>query len=288
MPDKTRILIPLDGSPLGNTVLLSIDPLVRARQAEVTLFHVVESQESGDAAAARLTLHEKALQELDVPTRIQMTPGKPAEEILRQASTGDFDLVAMATHGRCGMDRILMGSIAEEVVRSSTVPTLLCKPNVHRSDWDRIVVALDGCPGSEEVLADVVGLSRSAGSEVHLLQVGLGLLRGDSYRGVSYRFPLQAPMAYLATIADRLMSEGVDVVPEWREGIAGREISWLARELDAGLICMTTEGRPELLPGLDRSVAAEVIRSAPCPVYVRRIRGGVASKAAAVKRTEAG
>jgi nucleotide-binding universal stress UspA family protein len=41
--------------------------------------------------------------------------------------------------------------------------------------------------------------------------------------------------------------------------------------MDAGLICMTTEGRPEELPGLDRSVAAEVIRSAPCPVYVRRM-----------------
>jgi nucleotide-binding universal stress UspA family protein len=205
-----------------------------------------------------------------VETRIRIVSGRPAEEIVRQALVGGFDLIAMATHGRTGLDRVVMGSVAEEVVRSSPVPTLLCKSGVRIGAWDRIVVALDGTPGSEEVLGDVVRLARSLPASVHLLQVGLGLLLSDGYRGVPFHYPA-AQRGYLETVAARLLAQGVPAVPERRQGMAGIEIASLAAELDAGLICMTTEGRPEQLPGMDRSVAAEVIRSAPCPVYVRRM-----------------
>src|SRR5204863_255158 len=90
--------------------------------------------------------------------------------------------------------------------------------------------------------------------------------------GVPFHYPAKQP-AYLETVAARLLAQGVTAVPERRQGMAAVEIGSLARELDAGLICMTTEGRPEALPGMGRSVAAEVIRSAPCPVYVRRMSG---------------
>ncbi len=64
----------------------------------------------------------------------------------------------------------------------------------------------------------------------------------------------------------------------------------MAEEIDAGLICMTTEGRPEQAPGLDRSVAVEVMQSAPCPVYIRpmTILAGVKAMGAMGKKTPAG
>ncbi|MBI3854416.1 MAG: universal stress protein [Planctomycetes bacterium] len=190
----------------------------------------------------------------------------------------------MATHGRTGLDRLMMGSVAEEVVRSSRAPALLCRPGTRIGEWDRIVVPVDGTPGSEEVLDDVASLARSLGAEVHLVRVGLGLLMSDGYRGVSYQFTHDDPTEYLRQIASRLSSQGVSAVAERRLGMAGVEIPSLARELDAGLICMTTEGRPEQVPGLDRSVAAEVIRAAPCPVYVRRMTGSPGRKETSVKR----
>src|SRR6185503_13619429 len=122
-------------------------------------------------------MHRRSLQENGVPARVVIIPGKPAEEILRQAESGHFDLIAMATHGRSGLDRVLMGSVAEEVVRLSPVPTLLCKSATRMGQWDRIVVALDGLPGAEEVLEDAVRLARTMNATIHLLQVGLGLLR---------------------------------------------------------------------------------------------------------------
>ncbi len=268
--EKMKILIPLDGSPIGESTLLSLYPLLRARQVESMLFHTAEAAETIETLEARLEAQRRTLESKGVETRIRIVSGRPAEEIVRQARVGGFDLIAMATHGRTGLDRVVMGSVAEEVVRSSPVPTLLCKSGNRIGAWDRIVVALDGTPGSEEVLGDVVRLARSIPSTIHLLQVGLGLLLSDGYRGVPFHYPAGEP-AYLETVAARLLSQGVNVVPERRHGMAAVEIASLAEELDAGLICMTTEGRPEALPGMDRSVAAEVIRSAPCPVYVRRM-----------------
>lgn len=271
MKTKSKILVPLDGSTLGDSVLIVLYPLLRAQQVEATLLHVVQTEEIPRGVAHRLEGYRESLQENGVSAKVAVVRGDPAEEILRKASTGEFDLVAMATHGRAGMDRVLMGSVAEAVVRSSPVPVLLCRAPIRMGDWNRIVVALDGTTGSEEILGDVVRLARSLGATVHLLQVGLGLLMSDGYRGVALHTPNRHTDGYLDGIAAQLLSQGIPTIPERREGIAAYEISSFAERLEAGLICMTTEGRPEELPGLDRSVAAEVIRTAPCPVFVRRM-----------------
>src|SRR6185436_13315315 len=136
MKQTTRVLIPLDGSPIGDTVLISIYPLVHARKIEVTLLHVAKPSEPADSEVReKLEVHREALQGNGIPTRVRLASGHPAEEILRQAAIGEFDLIAMATHGRSGMDRVLMGSVAEEVVRSSPIPTLLCKSRDRAGNW---------------------------------------------------------------------------------------------------------------------------------------------------------
>lgn len=271
MKTNTKVLIPLDGSSLGDSVLIVIYPLLRAQRVEATLLHIAQGEEIRQGVVQKLEGYRESLQQNGVSAKVAVVPGDPAEEILRKARSGDFELVAMATHGRSGMDRVLMGSVAEAVVRSSPVPVLLCRSPLRMGDWNRIVVALDGTPGSEEILGDVVPLARSLGATVHLIQVGLGLLMSDGYRGVALTTPNRHTEGYLDGIAAHLLSQGIPAIPERRDGIAAYEISSFAERLDAGLICMTTEGRPEELPGLDRSVAAEVIRTAPCPVFVRRM-----------------
>jgi nucleotide-binding universal stress UspA family protein len=267
---------------------MAIHPLVRSRNVEVTLLHVADSPDrTEEEAEHRLDFHRKSLLSDGVRARVRIVSGKPAEEILRQAAIGEFDLIAMTTHGRSGMDRVTLGSVAEEVVRSSPIPTLLCRNRTRIGGWERIVVALDGTPGSEEILSDAVRVARSLGSTLHLIQVGLGLLRSDSYRGVRSHTAADDPTAYLDETAARLLAEGIPVIPEHREGMAAVEIPILAHQLEAGLICMATEGRPDLVPGLNRSVAAEVIHTAPCPVYVRRMSAGAGTRGGLGKAMEA-
>jgi len=127
--------------------------------------------------------------------------------------------------------------------------------------------------GAEEVLDDVRRLARRMNATVHLLRVGLNLLRSNAYRGVHLEVPAGESSSYLEEVAAKLMADGIRITTDQRSGRAAAEIAEFAREVDAGLICMTTQGKQEELPGLDRSVAAEVIRQAPCPVYVRRMTG---------------
>ena len=273
VPEKLRVLIPQDGSAPGEAALLEIRPLIRSGPVECTLFHSTEGQKPAEGLEARLKMHREALEDLGAPTRIRIVSGKPCEEILQQTANGEFDLVAMSTHGRRGLDRVMMGSVAESVVRSSNVPTLLCRAGTSAPNWDHLVVALDGMAGAEEVLEDVRRLARRMNATVHLLQVGLNLLRSNAYRGVHLEVAVEKSSSYLEDVADRLMEDGIRITTDRRSGLAAAEIAQYARDVDAGLICMTTQGRAEELPGLDRSVAAEVIRQAPCPVYVRRMTG---------------
>src|SRR5579862_1689 len=266
-----NVLLPLDGSIPGDTSLMAIHPLIRSGPVKCTLLHVAECEDPPKSLMTGFQRHREVLESLGVPTQVRIVSGKPSEEILRQTAGGEFDLVAMSTHGRRGMDRVLMGSVAEEVVRRSTVPTLLCRMGTFAPNWERIVVALSGLAGAEEVLEDVVGLARRLGASVHLLTVGLNLLRSNSYRGVSFEVPEDESSTYLDSVASRLLAAGIRVTADRRSGFAADQIACFAKELEAGLICMTTEGRPEEMPGLDHSVAAEVIRQAPCPVYVRRM-----------------
>lgn len=286
-PKQMKILIPLDIFSMGDTVLVSLLPLIRSRKIESTLFHVAQEAQAAEKAKVLLEVRRKGLESQGVAAKVLLGTGRPAEEILRFAKEGGFDLVAMATHGRTGMERVTLGSVAEDVVRNSSIPTLLCKAGGRVGGWQRILVALDGSPGSEEVLGDVTRLAQSLEASVHLVKVDPGFALEDQYRGVELHPGEYSSSTYLEEIALDLVSQGVPAFTEKRTGFPADEISRLASELDAGLICMTTEGRPEGSPGMDRSVAAKVIRSAPCPVYVRHMAGTPGARKTRRRITEA-
>lgn len=276
--EKLRVLVPLDGSDPGQSALRAIYPLLRSGPVECTLLHVTAPGERSEGLEAHLNTHREALECLHVPTRIRFASGNPSEEILRLSGSGDYDLVAMSTHGRRGMDHVEIGSVAEDVVRSSKVPTVLCRKGTPAATWDRIVVALDGMPEAEGILEDVELLAPRLNATVHLLQVGLSRVPANSFRGVRFDVPDSPPTAYLDTVAARLMKAGIRVVTEHGSGFAAKEIVLISKDLGAGLICMTTRGLPEEPTGIGRSVAAEVIRQASCPVYVRHRSGAACNR----------
>jgi nucleotide-binding universal stress UspA family protein len=76
-----------------------------------------------------LTPDLTALQEAGFTVAVSVRFGEAAEEICRAAKEGHFNLIVMATHGRTGLERVLMGSSAERVLRCSTVPVLLVRPD---------------------------------------------------------------------------------------------------------------------------------------------------------------
>jgi nucleotide-binding universal stress UspA family protein len=138
-PALNNILIPLDGSPLAEQVLSSAQDLARVMEARCSLLRVIKPSSSGSHAPGELP--EKAEAEaylervagrlreqgLEVRTRA-VVARHAAEAILQEAQAQGTDLIALATHGRHGLKRLLLGSVADQLLRAAASPVLVYRP----------------------------------------------------------------------------------------------------------------------------------------------------------------
>lgn len=144
----TRILVPLDGSALSEAILPHAQSLCRAATAELVLLHVMvdTAPEFGAPAApalappailkekqAEMTAYLKStcskLEKSGSCVTYLLRSGGVAETILEVARFMKADMIAMSTHGRTGMLRLLLGSVAEHVVHDSPIPVVLLRPS---------------------------------------------------------------------------------------------------------------------------------------------------------------
>ncbi|QAU11775.1 universal stress protein [Halorubrum sp. BOL3-1] len=140
MPLYDRILVPTDGSSEGELAVCHALDLAAVHGASVRAIYVVDTARYAgmpmettwegvgdllydDGEAALATVRELAA-DRDVDVETAVVEGSPSREIITDAEEADCDLVVMGTHGRGGIDRLLLGSVAEKVVRGSSVPVL--------------------------------------------------------------------------------------------------------------------------------------------------------------------
>ena len=135
-----RILVPTDGSAEGKRAVAHALDLASVHGAAVHALYVVdtasyagmpmESSWEGvgdllrDDAKEAVAEVESLAAEIELGVETAVAEGSPSKEIIRYAEGNDCDLIVMGTHGRGGIDRLLLGSVAEKVVRGSSVPVL--------------------------------------------------------------------------------------------------------------------------------------------------------------------
>jgi nucleotide-binding universal stress UspA family protein/CBS domain-containing protein len=180
---------------------------------------------------------------------------------------------------------------AENVaLAGETLEQTVSRPDRMRGRYERILVALDGSGLAEHVFATIQPLAQQFGSRVILLRVvtpdhapiiaegvesdtSANPAAGDAVATADDTAYREATR-YLTTVQQRLAAQGMTVESEYREGPASEMILRRARQLGADLIALTTHGRT----GIDRlllgSVAEDIVRRAPCPVLLVRVRGG--------------
>ncbi len=135
-----KMLIPLDGSPLAEAVLPRAVELAKDSGAKVELLRAVEAYtlpgvdpteaqikvvEEGEAYLRDVAGRLKAEGVRSVETSVWYGPA--ANAIVEAARLHKVDLIAMTTHGRSGLGRLILGSVAESVLRGTTVPILLIR-----------------------------------------------------------------------------------------------------------------------------------------------------------------
>ena len=135
-----RVLVPTDGSGAMEPVIEHAVGLAAEHGATVHALYVANTASLNDLPAdagwegVTEALHregERAIATVEsgakrrgVPAERAVREGSPPDEIVAYAQQQDCDIIVMGTHGRSGVDRLLLGSVAERVVRSSTVPVL--------------------------------------------------------------------------------------------------------------------------------------------------------------------
>ena len=135
-PSIEHILLPLDGSSFGEQVIPHVATLATLMGADVTLLAVMQPILAAAAVAAEageseaLEKASASLRRRNVPVKTKvLSHGNPAHAIVDYAERHHVDLIAMSTHGRGALKRLVAGSVSREVLRSSTIPMLVYRPD---------------------------------------------------------------------------------------------------------------------------------------------------------------
>ena len=296
----TRILVPLDGSATAEAVLPYAQAFAVGFKTSVELLSVVDigamtthlSAEKVPQFNAVVDNEEKnSGSYLDdvaknffsgLPTECRIVRGSPAETILESTSKDQDTLIAMATHGRSGAKRFLLGSVAEKVLRGSTNPLFLVRAAAAKTTPQRIinsiVVPLDGSSLAEQILPTVSNWAQALDLEVTLIRTFE--FPASSYYGSEEDLPdydafreeaRKQAAAYLKQKEESLVGKGVRTVSTLTlEGPAAAEIISYAQTSPRAVIAMSTHGRSGVRRWMLGSVTEKVVRHSDDPVLIVR------------------
>ncbi len=210
--------------------------------------------------------------------------GPAAAALIEYARDSDADLVVMTTHGRGGIQRAWLGSVADQMIRNLAIPVLALRasePNLVESaaSVSEILVPLDGSPLAEEVLQPAARLARVWSTRISLARVVQPVLVGTdpdfplsaTYDEQLTRLEIVAAQDYLDGVAKRLRNEGLESRSKViLGGPTADTIIQLANCSPESLIALATHGRGGMSRLVLGSVADKLIRDANVPVLVLR------------------
>jgi nucleotide-binding universal stress UspA family protein len=303
-----RMLVPLDGSKLAESVFVYAKELAGRLDLDMTLFHVCPQAEQELVSMHQAYIERavesirKQAEEVQQQTRTQsgvkalevrgeMAVGHPAEEILRYADENNIDLVLLATHGHSGVRRWVMGSVADKVLRASKAPVWLVRAGipeevVHDQLPTRTLLApLDGSELAESLLPHIEALVKQRGAElveIVLIRVCEAPFITADYPDSAMRLTWEEHVEYIKSmfragcedylqkVAARLRDTGLNVRSEVLMGDPADEITNYVTKYPFNLIAMSTHGRSGLKRWAYGSVANKVLHGVNIPIFLVR------------------
>ena len=261
-----NILIPTDGSDAATTAARYGLFLAERTGATAHVLSVVDPDRYGTDIVGDVDdlvrrqqsrLHDRAHGVVDevaalapVPVETHVVEGRPRRVLATAIRERDIDLVAMGTHGRSGVDRYLLGSLAEHTLRTAGVPVLVTRDgDVDESELADIVVATDGSEGAKRAGEHGIAVATATGARLHTLTV-------DDDDTPARR------------LADRARDVGIEATATARTGRPHEAIVAYADTVEADLVVLGTHGRTGVERVLLGSVAERTVRTAPVPTMV--------------------
>lgn len=296
------ILVPLDGSPLAEQaipVAVAIAERARCKLKLVLVHQPLLAIEPGPAFTKIELAMQKAnrdyLRSVAAPLRERLgrllssavLEGPVVQTLARYARELGSDLLVMTTHGRGGIRRAWLGSVADRLIRTAEVPILVMRPTGPRTpapspELKEMLLPLDGSPLAEAVLEPAVALARLWDAEISLVQVVRPVvLTSDpplpfptGYSDQVTRIRREEAQDYVQDIAERLRESGVRAsgIAVTGGGVAETLLD-LARPDRVSLMAVATHGRGGARRFVLGSVADKLVRAAEVPLLVVRPTG---------------
>ena len=294
-----KVLVPLDGSGFGEDALGWAETVSQLTGGEIDLVHVHTPHVPDHLLANTQYQFEGVdLDEYDlrdqgeeeeylntVGSRMAADLGKRPASVLLQGDVVDAlngyarksgdGIICLSTHGRSGLSRAWLGSVADTLVRESPWPVLLVRSGAQKEPVQlrRILVPLDGSPAAERVLSVAAEAASDANAALILLKVvtvntalGLGLVSLPPAASAEASSLL---WRYLSEVATKLEERGLRVATRVMEhSHVAQGILQAAQEEEADLVAMATHGRGAAARFVLGSVADKVVRAAECPLLL--------------------
>lgn len=292
-----RILVPLDGSRLAESILPIVTTLARCLHTKVSLLHIIEENapqtvhgyphltSAGDAERYIAGIAESLGSDIEVEQHVHGTEEHDvALSVALHADELAADMIALCTHGRSGLKRAVSGSIAQQVLRRVKVPVVLARPDMRApSKLETLMIPLDSEGGGEVALPIATEIARECGATLHLVSVvpTVDTLTGDELAAA--RLLPNATAAtldteadeqvrpYLEQLVERLTSEGVRTQAHIHRGKTTTALLKEAAQNKADMIVIATHGRTGLGAIWIGSVAASLVSKVNQPLLLVRI-----------------
>ncbi len=298
----TKILIPLDGSKTAEKVLPHARYLAGKLKLPVELLAVIDMAEMAThipAEKARFfdSMIEEGVKKSasylrgvagtfgDANVKCTVEKGRADAVILEKGETDTGMLICMATHGRSGLDRFLLGSVTEKVLRAAANPSLLVRATEEAKSegaalLKSIIVPLDGSELAESIIPTAAEKAKELGLEVVLFRAyhlpTSAYASDEMYSAVDYDELIAGVRDEAAQYLEKKSAEvklGVEKVSVVaKEGFAADEIIALGRKSPDSLIAMCSHGRTGVKRWVLGSVTENVVRHSRDPVLVMRAK----------------
>jgi len=289
-----RILVPTDGSEAARRAGEHAAFLAHAFDADVHALSVVNLDalagpfDAGGIDPQTIETYEAAAHDqlealVDAIDReavhTEVVHGHPATGIVDYAADADVDMIAMGTHGRTGVERYVVGSVTERVLRTSPVPVFTTRAGPEEDEpitgYEDVLVPTDGSERAAAAIEHGVAVAEAAGARLHAVSVVDEPDRGDA--GLARPADLQNDVeaeAATATeaVAERGTAAGLETVTAVRQGVPAEELLSYVEEAGVDLVAMGTQGRTGLSRYLLGSTTERIVRHAPVPVLAVNAR----------------
>ncbi|MGH7871968.1 MAG: universal stress protein [Candidatus Binatia bacterium] len=295
----SKIIVPLDGSKAAEVALPYARSLAGKLHLDIELIAAVDVTELARSVSAaeglfldrvaddesrRLREYLSAIASSFAGVEVGCRVDKgPAADVIINAAAQPETLINMATHGRSGLNRWLLGSVAEKILRAASGPLLLVRAAMQAASAGRatlksIIAPLDGSQLAEQALPAVIDLARRLDIEVILFRAyavpSAAFAGAKSYSLDTDRLVAEMAAAateYLRGESEMLKQAGVKKVNcVAKEGLSADEILKFAREKPDSLIAMCAHGRSGIKRWVLGSVTETVVRHANAPVLIVR------------------